>query len=139
MRRRGFVKRRHLPPSAPIPAPTCERLYSAARALQVSCTHLATHAHPRVFSLTPIANDVSAAIKLAWRCRRDFICPDVQRGFYGIRPIRLGEKIVMKRKAWISNAIALVVTAALLPAADSLASATQVGDFALIDHLGAQQ
>jgi peroxiredoxin len=32
-----------------------------------------------------------------------------------------------------------VVTAALLPTADSLASATQVGDFALIDHQGAQQ
>ena len=30
-----------------------------------------------------------------------------------------GKKSVMKRKAWISNAIALVLTAALLPAADS--------------------
>jgi peroxiredoxin len=44
----------------------------------------------------------------------------------------------MKRKAWISNAIALVLTAALLPAADALAAATQVGDFSLIDHQGLQ-
>src|SRR5262245_23169857 len=45
----------------------------------------------------------------------------------------------MKRKAWKSNAIALVVGSALLPAVQSYASPTVVHDFALIDHQGGQQ
>ena len=45
----------------------------------------------------------------------------------------------MKRKAWKSNAIALLAASAVLPALPSLASPVQVGDFALIDHQGVHQ
>jgi peroxiredoxin len=43
----------------------------------------------------------------------------------------------MNRKAWKSSALASALVAALLPAAQ--AGATQVGDFALIDHEGSLQ